>query len=74
MFNKRADSRLGGPLPQQLAVSFSASVSCLRPQQAVPIADSLCALLIGVQNQFQEEAPLGCSINSTHISSQFLSL
>jgi len=47
----------------------------LRPRHAVPSADSLCVLLIGVQNQFQEEAPLGCGINSTQISrSVFISL
>jgi hypothetical protein len=65
--NKRADSRLDEPLPQQLAVSFSTSVAYLR-LQAVPSADSLCVILIGVQNQIQDEAPLGCSINSTQIS------
>ena len=65
----------GRPLPQQLAVSSSASVSYLRPRQAEPSAYSLCVLLIGVQNQFKDEAPLGWSTNSTQISrSVFTSL
>jgi hypothetical protein len=52
-----------------------ASVSYLRPRQAVPSADRLWVLLIGVQNQFQHEATLGCGNNSTQISrSVFISL